>query len=203
MPTLNAIEREPWKIMKEQLVMPGDQLSTSEELLPGDGTFEENGIIRASRMGNYVVNENSRHAEVKPVTSIPVVVHRGDTVIARVVMVKTSMVIVDVNHVIGKNRRVSGDTNGTIHVKEIAAGYVKDACTEYHPGDYIRAKVIQTKPSLQLVTKDPNLGVIKATCAKCRGPLIRKGPGLECSQCGYRDKRCLAQDYGSYDIHAL
>ncbi len=36
--------------MKQKLVMPGDQLSTSEELLPGDGTFEENGIIRAARI---------------------------------------------------------------------------------------------------------------------------------------------------------
>ncbi len=190
-------------LMKEQLVMPGDQLSTSEELLPGDGTFEENGIIRASRMGKYVVNEKNRRAEVKPLTSTPVIVQKGDTVIARVVMVKSSMVIADVIHVTGKNRSVSGDTNGTIHVKEIAQGYIKDACTEFHAGDYIRAKVFQTKPSIQLSTKDPHLGVIKASCGKCRGPLIRKGPGLECQDCGYRDKRCLAKDYGSLDIEKL
>jgi exosome complex component CSL4 len=189
--------------MKEQFVMPGDQLSTSEELLPGDGTYEEDGIIRASRVGHYIVNEQNRHAEVKPVTSIPVQIRNGDIVIARVVMVKTSMVIADVIHVAGKNRGVSGDTNGTIHVKEIAAGYVKDACTEYHTGDYIRARVIQTKPSLQLATKDRNLGVIKALCGKCRGPFIRKGPGLECAQCGYRDKRSLADDYGNYDLSKL
>jgi exosome complex component CSL4 len=145
--------------MKEQLVMPGDQLSTSEELLPGDGTFEENGIIRASRMGKYIINEKNRRAEVKPVTSTPVVIRKGDTVIARVVMVKTSMVIVDVIHVAGKNRSISGDRNGTIHVKESAQGYVKDACTEFHPGDYIRATVFQIKPSLQLTTKDPHLGL--------------------------------------------
>ena len=189
--------------MKEQLVMPGDQLSTSEELLPGDGTYEENGIIRASRVGRYSINEKSHHAEVKPVTSIPVQIRNGDTVIARVVMVKTSMVIADVIHVAGKNRGISGDSNGTIHVKEIAGGYIKDAGTEYHTGDYIRARVIQTKPSLQLATKDRHLGVIKSLCGKCRGSFIRKGPDLECSQCGYRDKRCLAEDYGNYDLSEL
>lgn len=55
--------------MKHKIVMPGDQLSTSEELLPGDGTFEENGIIRAARIGTYIVNEKHKTAEVKPVTS--------------------------------------------------------------------------------------------------------------------------------------
>ena len=31
--------------MNNNLVLPGDKLSTSEELMPGDGTFEEGGII--------------------------------------------------------------------------------------------------------------------------------------------------------------
>ena len=40
---------------ENKILLPGDQVSTSEELLPGDGTFEEDGIIRASRVGTYVV----------------------------------------------------------------------------------------------------------------------------------------------------
>jgi exosome complex component CSL4 len=186
--------------MTEQFVFPGDQLSTSEELLPGEGTFEENGIIRASRLGIYRVNERNRKAEVLPRTSIPVELKKGNTILARVVMVKSSMVIADVIHVEGQPRRVSGDTNGTIHVKEIAQGYVKDAGTEFHAGDYIRARVIQTQPSIQLATKDPNLGVIKALCSKCRTPYNKTAQGLECPKCGFRDKRRLAQDYGNLDI---
>jgi len=105
--------------MKEKIVMPGDQLSTSEELLPGEGTFEEDGIIRAAIAGEYIVDEKYRKAKVKPATSVPVLLKKGDIVIAQVAMVKTSMVIANVIHVTGKNRSVSGDTNGTIHVKEI------------------------------------------------------------------------------------
>ena len=82
--------------MKDKIVMPGDQLSTSEELLPGEGTFEEDGIIRAARIGKYVVDEKYRRAKVKPVTSVPVIVKKGDIVIAEVAMVKTSMVIANV-----------------------------------------------------------------------------------------------------------
>jgi exosome complex component CSL4 len=189
--------------MKGKIVIPGDQLSTSEELLPGEGTFEEDGIIRAARTGTYQVNEKFRRAEVKPITSIPVILKKGDIVIARVDMVKSSMVIADVIHVIGKKRAVSGDTDGTIHVKEISNGYIKDACTEYKVGDYVRARVIQVKPSIQLTTKDRNLGAIKALCTKCRHSLTRKGDMLECENCGNKEKRSIAMDYGAIDIHKL
>ena len=35
----------------KKMVLPGDELSTSEELLPGEGTYEEEGIIRAAIVG--------------------------------------------------------------------------------------------------------------------------------------------------------
>ena len=189
--------------MKERFVMPGEQLSTSEELLPGDGTYEEDGIIRAARVGKYIIDNKFRRAKVIPATSVPVVLRKGDTVIAQVTSTRASMIVADVIHVVGKNRGVSGDTNATIHVKEIASGYVKDATTEYFVGDYIRAKVIQTKPSLQLATKDRNLGVIKALCTKCRHLLTKKGPMLECDNCGNKEKRRYAQDYGDIDLTRL
>lgn len=189
--------------MKDKLVMPGDQLSTSEELLPGDGTFEENGIIRASRIGTYTINEKHRTAEVKPITSTPVTLNKGDIVIAKVVMAKSTMIIAEVVHVTGKKRAISGDTDATVHVKEIAQGYIKDASSEYKPEDYIRAKVIQVKPSIQLETKERNLGAIKARCSKCRYPLIKKGHGLECENCGNKEHRRIAEDYGALDIQKL
>ena len=189
--------------MKQKFVMPGDQLSTSEELLPGDGTFEENGIIRAARIGTYVVDEKHRTAEVQPASSTPVILNRGDVVIARVTNAKPTMIIAEVVHVTGKNRSVSSDTDATIHVKEIAQGFIKDASTEYKTEDYIRAKVIQVKPSVQLQTKERNLGSIKALCSKCRHPLIKKSQGLECENCGNKEHRRIADDYGNLDITNL
>lgn len=183
--------------------MPGDQLSTSEELLPGDGTFEENGIIRAARIGTYVVDEKHRTAEVKPVSSTPVLLKKGDVVIARVIMAKSTMIIADVVHVAGKDRSISGETDATIHVKEIAQGFIKDASTEYKAEDYIRAKVIQVKPSVQLHTKERNFGAIKALCSKCRHPLIKKSQGLECENCGNKEHRRIADDYGALDLQNL
>jgi exosome complex component CSL4 len=189
--------------MKQKIVMPGDQLSTSEELLPGDGTYEEDGIIRADRVGTYFIDSKYRRAKVKPLTSIPVIIKKGDIVLAHVANTRASMIVADVIHVIGKNRSVSGDTDGTIHVKEISPGYVKDATTEYVVGDYVRAKVIQVKPSLQLTTKDRDLGAVKALCTKCRHSLIKKGNMLECENCGNKEKRKIAIDYGQIELNKL
>lgn len=184
-----------------KVVLPGEQLSTSEELSPGEGTFEDDGLIKASRVGTYIVDEKHRRAIVKPLTSIPVELKRGDIALAEVRSVRSNMVIAEVIHVIGKKRSISGDTNGTLRVSEISTGYVKDPSTEYAPGDIIRAKVTQIKPSIQLATKDKDLGVIKSMCSKCRHPLIRKGNMLECDNCRNKEKRKLANDYGSYDIN--
>ena len=188
---------------KKGIVMPGDELSTSEELLPGDGTYEEDGVIRASRIGKYFVDEKYRRAKVKPVTSTPVVLRKGDIVLAEVRVAKPMMIIAEVMRVVGKNRAVSGDTNGTIHASEISRSYVKDASTEYKAGDIVRAKVFQVKPSVQLTTKDNDLGAIKALCIRCRHSLVRQGNRLECGNCGNQERRKIAVDYGDLNVDKL
>ena len=188
---------------KNKIVLPGEQVSISEELLPGDGTFEENGIIRALRVGTYIVDEKHRKAVVKPLTSIPIELKRNDIVLAQVNSVRSNMIIANVIHLIGKKRAISGDTNGTLRVSEISTGYTRDPATEFAQGDIIRAKVIQVRPSLQLATKDRDLGAIKSNCTKCRHPLIKKGNILECNNCNNKEKRRIAYDYGEYDINRL
>jgi exosome complex component CSL4 len=188
---------------KNKMVLPGDKLSTSEELLAGDGTFEEEGIIRAARIGHYYVDEKNRRAMVKPVTSIPVEVKKGDIVLANVRMIRSSMVIADVFHVIGKKRPISGDTNGTLRVSEIAKGYIKDPTDVFSNGDIFRAKVTQVKPNIQLNTKDKNMGVIKALCEKCRNPLVKKDKILKCDICGNTERRLTAIDFGKFNPNDL
>ncbi len=188
---------------KNKIFLPGDQVSTSEELLPGDGTFEEDGIIRATRVGTFIVDEKHKRAVIKPLTSTPVELKRGDIVLALANSVRSNMIIADVIHVIGKQRAISGDTNGTLRVSEISNGYVKDPSTEFAPGDIFRAKVVQVKPSIQLATKESDLGVIKSMCSKCRHPLINKGNILECENCNNKERRKTANDYGKFDLNKL
>jgi exosome complex component CSL4 len=188
---------------EKKIVLPGDKLSTSEELLSGEGTFEEDGIIRAANIGTYFVDAKNKRAKVKPLTSIPVILRRGDIVLAEVRMVRSNMIIADVIHVIGKKRPISGDTNGTLKVSEISKGYIKDPSDVFSMGDIFRAKVTQVKPSIQLQTKDQDLGVIKALCSKCRKPLVKKDKILECANCGNKEKRIMSNDYGIFDPNKL
>ncbi|MEF8848791.1 MAG: exosome complex RNA-binding protein Csl4 [Candidatus Thermoplasmatota archaeon] len=188
---------------KTKMVFPGDQLSTLEELNPGDGTFEEDGVIRASRVGRFTIDKKDREARVTPLTDIPIEVKKGDIVLAEVRSTRSSMVIADVIHVKGKNREISGDTNGTLMVSEISNRYIKKANTEFAAGDILRAKVIQVNPSIQLSTKDKDLGVIKGRCKECRNPLVKQGKKLKCPNCGSTERRTTASDYGKYDVKKL
>ena len=62
-------------------------------------------------------------------------------------------------------------------------------------GDIIRAKVIQVKPSVQLTTAERNLGVVKALCSICRGPLELRGRELYCPRDERTERRKVAADY--------
>lgn len=188
---------------ENKLVFPGDEVSTSEELLSGEGTYEEDGVIRSAVIGKYYVDNKKREARVKPLTSVPVLIQKGDTVLAEVNSLRSSMVIADVIHVVGKKRAVSGDTNGTLHVSEISKGYVEDPSSEFALGDIIRAKVTQVEPSVQLATKGKDLGVIRAHCKICRNTLVKKGNMLECENCGNKEKRKTTIDYRNFDINKI
>jgi exosome complex component CSL4 len=187
-------------VKRKKLVLPGKEIASAEEVTAGDGTFEENGKIKASRIGEVHIDETKKIATVQPVTSIPVKVKKGDTVIGEVRDVRNSIIIVDIIQVVGKERSLYGDKTAIIHVSEISMQYVKDPLTEYRAGDIIRAKVIQEYPNLQLSTKGPNLGSIKSLCVKCRYPLKLKGKILECERCGNKETRKMAIDYGQGEI---
>jgi len=188
---------------EKKFVLPGDKLSTSEELLSGEGTFEEDGIIRASQVGTYFVDSKNKKAKVKPLTSTPVILKKYDIVLAEVRMMRSSMIIADVIHIIGSKRSISGDTNGTLRVSEISKGYIKDPSDVFSLGDIFRAKVTQVKPSIQLETKDQIFGVIKAFCSKCRQSLIKKDKILECEKCGNQERRLISNDFGIIDPNNL
>jgi exosome complex component CSL4 len=188
---------------ERKLVLPGDELSTSEELLSGDGTFEEDGIIRASQIGTYYIDNKQKRAKVKPLTNAPISLKKNDIVLAEVRMIRSNMIIADVIHIIGSKRSISGDTNGTLKVSEISKGYIKDPSDVFSLGDIFRARVTSVRPSIQLETKDRNFGVIKAFCSKCRKPLIKKDRGLECMNCGNKERRLTSDDFGNIDPNTL
>jgi len=71
---------------------------------------------------------------------------------------------------------------------------------ELRPSDIIRAKVLQSKPSVQLTTAGPHLGAVKSLCRRCRAPLERRDRNLYCATCDRTETRKMADDYGAVEF---
>ena len=181
-------------------VFPGDEVAVEEENLASDGTFASNGIIYASQIGVLDLDDAECVARVTT-PNPPNILKEGDTVYAIVGDIRNTMATADVVVKEGTERGLGGETYATIHVSKISPGYTDDVAKELRKGDYIRARVIGIKPSLQLTTKDEHLGVIRSLCGKCKTELVRKGKGqLYCPECERTMPRKLADDYGNVEI---
>jgi exosome complex component CSL4 len=181
--------------VEKKLVFPGDELAVSEEYIAGEGTLDENGKIYASTVGMVALDSRERVLRVKAFNP-PVQLRKGDDVIAVVRGTRESMGMADVVLVEGKERSVSGDTNGSIHVSKVSSSYTKSVKGAFYIGDIIRAKIISTDPSLQLATDGNRYGVMKGFCTTCRLPMVKKGNDLHCENCDSTDRRKIASDYG-------
>lgn len=186
---------------KGKTVFPGEEVAISEEYIPGDGTYEAGGKIYAALVGELNLDRSDMVARVRGYNP-PLELKPGDIVIGNVEDVKSSMVIVEVVAVEGKNRSITGETEGTIHISKVSEGYTRDIGREYRSGDIIRARVLQVKPSLQLATNARDLGVVKAFCSRCRSPLELKGRELYCQQDERSEPRKISTEYDNVLVRA-
>ncbi len=182
--------------MEPKLVLPGDQVAVAEEFEPGEGTYEHNGLVFAATPGVLRLDEQNRVARVQAFNP-PAELQVGDIVYAVVDDIRGMMATATVSAIHGRARAISGETDGTIHISNVSENYTEDIRDMYHLGDIIRAKVIQTKPSVQLTTAEPDLGVVRALCGICRGPLELRGRDLYCPRDERAERRKIARDYDS------
>jgi exosome complex component CSL4 len=180
-------------------VFPGDEVAEEEEYLASDGTFASDGKVYASQIGVLELDEEECVARVVS-PNPPNVLKTGDIVYAIVADIRNTMATADVVAKEGTRRGLGGETYATIHVSKISQGYTDDVSKELRKGDIIRARVTSTSPSLQLMTKDDHLGVIRSLCGACKTELVKKGKGLYCPECERTSFRKLADDYGDVKI---
>jgi len=184
---------------EKRLVLPGEELGTTEEFLPGQGTYEDGGKIFAAVAGVLDIDTKEMAILVRPANP-PVKLKVGDIVIGTVDEVRSSMVELELARVAGKDRAISDQGAASVHVSHISENYVPDVESQYHLLDVVRAKVIQTDPSIQLSTAGMDFGVVRALCGKCRQPLKLKGETLWCEEDQRTEGRKLSRLYGSVDF---
>lgn len=180
-----------------EFVVPGTELGFSEEFIPGEGAFEENGRIYAAITGTLAVDQKERRITVAPRTSVPLILKDGDAVIGGVVDVKQQVAIVNIFKKVGSERSLPGDLTGSIHISQTKESYVSELGREFQVGDVVRGVVTNArKVPIQLSTVEKGLGVLKAFCGACNVPLIKSGDKLRCRDCGRTESRRDSTDYG-------
>ena len=187
--------------MEKRLVYPGDPVGVAEEFVPGPGTYEENGEVFAATVGYLTLDTTDFVARVQGFSKAPATVEIGSIVLGKINMTRGSMCIVEVVKVTDQpNRAIAGDTNGTLHVSKASEAYVENMEDAFRVRDIIRAKVLENDPAIQLTTKGPHLGVLKSYCPRCGTAMNRKGKGVVCPECDWKDSKKLADDYGEGTI---
>src|SRR6266498_2731856 len=179
--------------MERKMVLPGDEIAVAEEFEPGEGTYEAKGLVFAATPGVLELDPANRVARVRAFNP-PAELRVGDIVYGAVDDIRGMMATATIQAIHGRTRQISGESEGTIHISNVSEEYTEDIHDMYRLGDIIRAKVIQVKPSLQLTTAEPTLGVVKALCSVCRGPLEIRGRDLYCPRDERSERRKMAED---------
>jgi exosome complex component CSL4 len=137
-----------------KVVMPGEEIATSEEFAVGEGTYEREGKILASVTGFVELDNGEMVARVLGLNP-PRLLKAGDTILGEVSEVRGTMVNIQSIAPEEAGRRMTGQDMGTIHISKVTDGRSDDLRELFRLGDVVRAKVIQVKPSLQLTTAGP------------------------------------------------
>lgn len=182
---------------KKNVVLPGDFLSTEEEFSPGKNAFDSGGDIYSKVAGIPETDAKRKEIAVKPFSEIRQL-KPGSIVLARVSLVKENSVIADLCLEAGATERVVlAPSTAMIPVRNVSQEYVESLKEYFKVGDLIKAKVTKILPdgSIDLCTNEPELGVIKAFCGKCRQPMHLSGTMLRCLNCGASERRKIAKEY--------
>ncbi len=184
---------------KEKLVFPGDEVGMAEEWLSGKGTYEDEGKIYASYLGMVKYDEDDLEARVEPVNPI-VEVEEGDIVYGVVEARKNSMVVLSIDMVEGASRGVKEDIEASLHISKVSDDYTEELEGEYLVGDIVRAKVVQSEPTIRLSTIGKQFGIVKGYCSECRKDMEYKKGKLYCPRCDLYESRKISKAYGKIKL---
>ena len=181
----------------DTFVLPGDFIGTTEEFRAGAQTYEKTGGVYAAITGTVRVNTARRLVSVIPCTDTPPVLARGDVVIGQIVGLRDSLAMVAIAGAKGVvDREIPNVGSAVVHVSNVKRAYVKDIAHEFGIFDILKAKIIDLT-NMRLDTSEPEMGVMKALCSKCRTAMVRHDSKLRCPECGRIETRKLATGYGT------
>ncbi|XP_023160593.2 exosome complex component CSL4 [Drosophila hydei] len=184
------------------ICLPGDRLCRQEDnIIVGQGTYEQGGYIYASKSGIINIDESSEKCQIVSVhkpgfhLTIPAT---GDVVTARVLVTTPKFAKCAIFCV--RNVLVESSYRGLLRkedVRETDKDRV-DIYKSFKPGDVILARVVnQMEQSFMLSTAEAELGVVVAYASdfrKYRIPMVPIGwSEMQCPQTTIKEPRKVAK----------
>ena len=185
--------------LRDKLVFPGDELAVIEEFLQGPGSYEQDGVVRSSELGQASLDLDKRVVGVSKRTKELILPLEGLEVVGEVGAVQRRMVNVDVFIINGW--MIATPYTGVIYISSVSGGYVKNMGLAMRSGDLVKAKIINTKNRIvQLSIDGADYGVVYAFCSRCGATLEHRKTRLHCPQCGRVERRKVAKTYGAEEL---
>ena len=182
----------------DRIVFPGSFLGYGEEVMPGSNAYEsDEGNVYSEVVGVKEVDSRAHEAKVEGSKPSVELIEKGSIVIGVVSLVKTSSVMIDLFEAQKNGRKqVVNMTMASLYISNISNEYVERTSDKYRVGDIIKARVIDVKPyGIELETKAPDLGVIKAFGIRSRRPLEFIGGNLRDPITADIETRKISTDY--------
>ena len=178
--------------MENNQKIPGEKIAQIEEYLPGDNTYEDKDVIRATTIGNINLDSVERLASInrqKQIT-VPKV---GDKIIGVVEANLPSMIAIMIKFVNGK--KVNSDLECvcvTRHIRKKNIALAKDV---------VKAEIIShINGTIHASIDSQDLGVLFTKCRKCFGTVVKMRDAVKCKDCGWIDDRKLSSDFGKTEF---
>ena len=178
--------------------MPGDKLGIIEQYLPGDGTYENEGDIESTVLGNVIINPKMKTISVKPKSGSPATLEVGDRIYFQMTDIKPQRVNVKIDRLEKTKRDLALPYMGSIHISKVKNGYLDKISDAVRIGDIIKAEVVKiTGDNVDLSTVEEDCGVVKAMCTRCREYMTTTGKKseLQCKRCNKKEKRKISNEY--------
>ena len=181
--------------MSETATFPGDTIASIEEYEAGYNTFDDGDMVRASTVGEKILDKTTRIARIKhpKMLSIPQV---GDTVIGTVAAVMSSMIAVSIDYINEKPTTSKVEcVCSTRNIRRKNIALVKDIVT---------LKILNhLNGTIHATIDEPHLGVLFTKCRKCGGKVVPMRDAIKCTECSWIDERKLSSNFGNSSFFRL
>ncbi|HEX3012899.1 MAG TPA: exosome complex RNA-binding protein Csl4 [Methanobacterium sp.] len=185
------------KAKSGDFVLPGDVLGVTEEFVPSEWTYEEDGEIKSLVVGKVSIDEKNKKISIIPKTGTPAPVEVGKTIVGQITEVRGQRASVKIEKIKDIDRELTTSFVGGIHISQAQKGYLSKLTEAFRIGDIVEAKVTKVigLDNVDLTTANEELGVLKAMCTKCRHYMVKADNELVCLNCGRKERRKLSAHY--------